>query len=166
MTQVQEVSMSWREFCSNSSTGRGARNEARWGHLGSFIDDVPRTETGWLVYLAGLEAEYIHGWAIVKDGHRIGRAYEDANEAWEAILTGTVSLPKRSGNECVCGQPTFPGRKSAKRAGFALQQGLYRKSEMVRKHYSSPPKKADPRAPFTLGDLLGQSSRGVLEGDA
>jgi hypothetical protein len=161
--------MSWREFCDASHigpTGLSTRNEHRWCYLDHLIDDTPRNETGWLLYLNGLEAKYTHGWAILKGGVRIGMAYEDAEEAWTAILGGTVrpvSLPKRIGdatNESVWNQPTFPGRKSAKRAGFDLRQGLYLKTEMVRKHYSPPPKRVDPRAPFTLGDLLGQSLRG------
>lgn len=167
--------LSWREWltmCHIASDGHTYRNVSRWGFMEALIDDKARTEAGWHVYCQNLLERYTHGWAVLKDGVRIGMAYEDENEAWDAILTGTVrpmTMPKRIGDatpEPEWDQPTFPGRKSARRAGYDLRQGLYLKTEVVRKHYAPPPRKADSRAPFTLGDALGDALRGALGKEA
>ena len=153
----------WLTLCHIAADGHTYRNVSRWGFLEHLIDDKPRTEAGWLVYCQNLLERYTHGWAVTKDGVRLGMAYEDADEAWDAILTGTVRGVTdggvTDGGIVDTAQPTFPGRKSARRAGYDLRKGLYLKTEMVRKHYAPPPRKADPKAPFTLGDAL----RGALQ---
>ena len=158
-----EPAITWREWLTLyriATDGHTYCNEYYWGFLEHLIDDKPRTEAGWLVYCQNLLERYTHGWAVIKDGVRIGMAYEDENEAWDAVLTGTVRGTNGLGDTA---QPTFPGRKSARRAGYDLWQGLYLKTEMVRKHYAPPPRKADPKAPFTLGDALGDALRGALQ---